>query len=166
MNARRQALVDSIRALVDLASDQLPREVQGESDAVLPELVCAGLLAREIEIAGSVLDLEHRPADSSQAILIRSLFDHATTLAWIAAEDSADRVRRFQKTDAISRLKIEEDAEVLGETVLTPEVKCDLEAQVRSLPSGMPDLKQRAEKAINFGEAGFPAWVIRRPRLT
>jgi len=158
MNSRRQRTTNSIQALVDVASAQLPREIVGETDAVLPELVCSGLLSRQIELAESVMDLGQRPTDSSKAILIRSLFDHAVTMVWIAAEDSADRVRRFQKTDAIRRLEIEKDAQRLGESFLSPEVKQDLEAQVETLPSGMPDLKQRADQADGY-------WVGKIPGL-
>lgn len=158
MNSRRQRSVNSIRALLDIASAQLPREIVGEIDAELPELVCSGLLARQIELAESVLDLERRPTDSSKAILIRSMFDHAVTMAWIAADDSSDRIQRFRKTDAKRRLDIEKDAQKFGESILSPKIHRDLEAQVSSLPSEMPNLKQRAENADEF-------WIGKIPGL-
>ena len=107
MNSRRQRTTNSIQALVDVASAQLPREIVGETDAVLPELVCSGLLSRQIELAESVMDLGQRPTDSSKAILIRSLFDHAVTMVWIAGKtppiESGAFRRPMRSVDSKSR---------------------------------------------------------------
>ena len=97
--------------------------------------------------------------DATHCTAVRFTIRNLETCGYsIAAEDSADRVRRFQKTDAIRRLEIEKDAQRLGESFLSPEVKQDLEAQVETLPSGMPDLKQRADQADGY-------WVGKIPGL-
>ena len=79
--------------------------------------------------------------------LSRALFEHAVTFAWLAAGTGAERQRQFAKSDAVARLRIDNDCRALGHPVLTPEMRAWHEATRDSLEREMPSLVKRAEQA-------------------
>lgn len=126
------------------------------SDGDLTEFTCAGLLARQLEQVGSALDLAPRAGASSASILVRSQFDHAVTLAWIAAEDSINRVNEFRKQDARAQLAIENELNAIGESIMDQATREDLERRLEILPAFMPSLEARARLADNHWAGKIP----------
>lgn len=136
------------RKLVDLAQGYLPQELDVQGLLGVPELLAAGLIARQCETVESILDLGSRPSATSASILVRSQFDHAVTLAWLAADTSDERLIQFQRADAKARLAIERETAELGVHVMDEATKADMERQVRELPDvPVPPLEQRADLA-------------------
>lgn len=154
---RREASRERSQRLVDLALGHFPQELEVRGLIGVPELLAAGLILRQCEIAESVLALDSRPSATSASVLVRSQFDHAVTLAWLTADSSDERLIQFQRDDAKARLAIERETSELGVHVMDEATKADLERQVRELPDvRMPPLDQRASLADDHWSGLIP----------
>jgi hypothetical protein len=133
--------------LIAMVRGHLPIDVRVSGPADAWQLVGPALLARQV---GSLEALfAQRPLDrqADGFVLLRTLYEHAVTFAWFAADPGADRHSRFLKSDAVARLEADEDIARLGISMLTTEERAKFEAQRDGLPKQMPDLSQRAEAA-------------------
>ena len=56
-----------------------------------------------------------RPLDREvdALILLRALFDHAVTFAWLAGDPGKNRHQRFLKSDLCDRLRIDDDCRTI-----------------------------------------------------
>jgi len=134
-----------------------PQELEVRGLSGVPELLAAGLILRQCEIVESVLDLGSRPSATSASILVRSQFDHAVTLAWLAADPSDERLMHFQRDDAKARLAIEQKTSELGVHMMDEATKSDLERQMRELPDvQVPPLERRAVLADDHWSGLIP----------
>jgi hypothetical protein len=144
---REQLAEERGRRLIDLVRPQLPLEVQLTGPADAWPLVGPGLLARQVGSLEALLRLRALDRQADAFILLRSLYEHAVTFAWIAADPGAERHRRFLKSDAAARLAADDGARKVGVPLLEAEIRAKYERQLRELPKQMPDLLQRAEAA-------------------
>jgi hypothetical protein len=135
------------RELIDLVRPHLPIEVAVHGSADAWQLVGPGLIARQVGSLEALMALRPMDRQADAFVLLRTLYEHAVTFAWIAADPGIDRHRRFLKSDAASRIAADDDARKVGVPLLEPEGREEFEDQLRDLPKAMPDLLQRAEAA-------------------
>lgn len=141
-----------------LVDAHLPLEVGPLGLAELWQLVGPALLARQADSLAALLDLRRQRGEADPIVALRTLYEHAVTFAWLAAEPGEERLGRFVKSDAASRLAMDDDARKVGVPILDPDQHARFERQVAELPKAMPDLLQRAEGADRH-------WADRIPGL-
>lgn len=130
------------RDLIELLSPHLPLEVsrvEGPADALA--LVGPCLLARQVGALEAVFALRPLDREADALILLRSLYEHAVTFAWLAIEPGAERQGEFRKSDLISRLELDKDMREIGEPALSDEVRQRYERERDALPEKMPKLE-------------------------
>jgi hypothetical protein len=141
------------RGLIELAAGQFPITTLDNEAANAWELVGPALISRQISSVEAIFELRVWGREADPTTLCRSLYDYATTFAWIAADPGPIRHQRFLKHDLLRRLEADADCRKLtigGEplTILTDEQRADFERQLAELPDGtkrMPDLVDLAE---------------------
>jgi hypothetical protein len=79
-------------------------------------------------------------------VLLRRLYEHAVTFAWIAI-DPANNVRAWLAKDYSYRLKANRELTTLGHKGLTPATEAKYDAYVKATPKLMPDVLARAHAA-------------------
>jgi hypothetical protein len=149
---------DETRALqlIDLVYPHLPVELAtGSVDDSWP-LTGHALLARLTGTLEAILQLRPLGRVADAIILARSLLDHAVTFAWLAAEPGPERQRRFARSDAVQRLKLDNDCRALGVPILEPEMRAWHEANRAKLPRNMPNLAERAKQADEYWTGKVP----------
>lgn len=132
--------------LASLGRPHFPITIETESVDESWSLSGPALIARLTGTVEAIVQLRELGRIADEMILARSLFDYATTFAWLAADTGPDRQRRFARSDACARLKMDDDCRKLGEPVLTPEMRAWEEANRDGLEKNMPDLAQRSEQ--------------------
>jgi len=119
--------------------------VHGPPDAWL--LVGPALIARATGTLEAILALLPLEREADANTLLRSLFEHVATFAWLAAEPGEERMRRWLKSDAKARLRMDDDCREVGVPILAPPKRAEFERTVENLPREMPDLLSRAKAA-------------------
>jgi Family of unknown function (DUF5677) len=146
------------RALVELVRSHFPAEapVSWPSNWLL---VGPGLIARATESLEAILALAPLHRDADAAILLRSLYEHVTTFAWLSANPCEERMREWDKSDVIALLRMDVDCQIVGEQFLSEEDRSKFE-QVLAKASGssMPSLLDRAT-AADAHWSGKIAWL-------
>ena len=86
------------RNLIALVEPHLPVEVGpvGPADAWQP--VGPSLISRQGGSLTSLLALRSLGGEADPLVLLRTLYEHAATFAWLAADPGEDRHRRFLKS--------------------------------------------------------------------
>jgi len=144
--------------LISLVEAHLPLEtnVRGPADAwQLDGPALLSLQAGTLRALGALRALDQ---EADAFVLLRTLYEHAVTFAWLAAEPGEDRHQRFLKSDAEARLAMDDDGRKVGVELLDEAQRREFESQVATLSKAMPDLRQRAEAADEH-------WVDRIPGL-
>lgn len=131
-------------ALAALVHPYFPMSVEAGSVDESWLLSGPALIARLTGTLEAIVQLRPLGRIADEIILSRSLFDHAATFAWLAADSGPDRQRRFARSDACARLKMDDDCQKLGVSLLTPELRAWEEANRDGLEKNMPDLAQRS----------------------
>lgn len=72
--------------LIGLVSAKLPRESEVTGDADAWPMIAAALTSRITGTMRSILRLLPDGVETDAGILLRTLYDHAVTLAWLAAD--------------------------------------------------------------------------------
>ncbi len=121
------------RLLVGIAARNLPRDFVVTSDADAWPLIGSSLLSRMTTTLGSILDLQSREQAVDAGILLRSLYEHAVHLAWLAVDPSAARIEGWRKDDLIRRLKADADVRGRGIALFTDDVRTQLQASVDAM---------------------------------
>ena len=134
------------RKLIALVDEHLPLEVGPLALADLWQLVGPALIVRQADSLEALLDLRGR-SEADAFVVLRSLYDHAVSFAWLAAAPGEERLGRFVRSDALSRLAMDDDAREVEVEVLESAARARFEAQAAELPRSMPTLLQRAEGA-------------------
>jgi hypothetical protein len=145
------------RELIDLAAGHFPQEfrVTGNADAF--PLIGAGLVSRMTGTMRAILALLPEGRETDAATLLRSLYEHAVHLAWLAADPSAERIQEWKKDDLESRLKADADLRERGQPILTDEEHEALERQVAGLlGNGLVPLTNLAVAADKRWEGTLP----------
>ncbi|HVY77354.1 MAG TPA: DUF5677 domain-containing protein [Solirubrobacterales bacterium] len=146
------------RSLIGLVEPHLPLEVLPTGPADAWQLTGPALVSRQVGSLTALLSLRPLGGEADPLVLLRTLYEHAVTFAWLAADPGEDRHRRFLKSDAVSRLSMDDDARRVGVQLLDEHQRAGFERQAAELPKEMPDLLQRAEAADRH-------WVGRIPAL-
>jgi hypothetical protein len=116
------------------------------------EILAPALLARMTASVEAIVQLRPLGRTADEIVLGRSLYDHATTFAWLAA-DPAGRLDRFLHTDAVERLKLGNHSEELGIQMLEAETRKHFESVRDAGAESMPSLLVRAQEAdTDWGE--------------
>jgi hypothetical protein len=143
-------LVTRATRLTALVRSHLPIRVP--SAASEWEILAPALLARMTASVEAIVQLRPLGRTADEIVLGRSLYDHATTFAWLAA-DPAGRPDRFLHTDAVERLKLGNHTEELGIQMLEAETREHFESVRDAGAEEMPSLLQRARDAdADWGE--------------
>lgn len=146
------------RNLIALVEAHLPVEVGPVGPANAWQLVGPSLIARQVGSLTALLALRSFGGEADPLVLLRTLYEHAVTFAWLAADPGEDRHQRFLKSDAVFRLGMDDDARKVGVELLDDLQRAEFRRQVEELPKEMPDLLRRAEAADGH-------WVGRIPAL-
>jgi Family of unknown function (DUF5677) len=141
--------------MIEMVRAKLPLTARVASSADAWQLVGPALIARQTGALEAIFTLRPLGRDADATVLLRSLYDHAVTFAWLAANPGQERHRRFLKSDLQRRIDIAKDCRKLKHKGVQVEVATDVEQeeferQLAELPEGtkaMPDLIDRAEKA-------------------
>lgn len=146
------------RALIELVRPHLPITLPPLNIAKSWALVGPGLIARMVGTLEAVFAL--RPLDrvADPMILGRSLYDHAVTFAWLAADPGEERLERFQKADLCRRLQVDDDCrkltyEGIAIEIMPPEARANFERQLAELRQvkNLPDLADWLRARIGTG---------------
>lgn len=135
-SARDRTIQARGEELLDLAAQHFPQEfgVTGNSNAF--PLIGTALVSRMTGTLRSILALQGEEREADAATLLRSLYEHAVHLGWLAADPSAERIQEWKKDDLESRLKADADLRDRGQPILTDEERSALEQQVAGLHGG------------------------------
>lgn len=134
-------------ALIELVEPSL--EVEG--DAGGPQtawpMVAPALLAHATSnLRSIVFRLRSDGAHNDASRLLRSLYDHIVTFAWLAA-DPPTRLALWRKEDLEERLKIHREFAAAGEQLLPDADRKQMEHDVARLRGKTPDLASKAAMA-------------------
>ncbi len=147
------------RDLIELLDPHLPLEVRVEGPADAWALVGPCLLARQVGALEAMFALRPLDREADALILLRSLYEHAVTFAWLAIEPGAERQRKFLKSDLISRLELDKDMQAIGQPPLSDEVRRRFERERDGLPEKMPKLHELAEVVDGHWGPILPGWA-------
>ncbi len=86
-----------------------------------------------------------READAD--VILRTLYEHVTTFAWLAAEPNEERMQLWLKADSKQRLKADDDCAKVGYPMLEPGLRGELEHNVATIQGSAPNLPDRAAAA-------------------
>jgi hypothetical protein len=135
------------RALTALVRPYLPLDVLVRGPADAWPLVGPALIARATGSLEAILALVPLRREADADTLLRSLYEHVTTFAWLAAEPGEERMRRWLKSDCEARLRTDDDCRKVGVKTLDDDRRKELEDTVAALPQGMPVVLDRAQAA-------------------
>jgi hypothetical protein len=148
--------------LTALVRPYLPVDVLVHGPAGAWPLVGPALIARATGSLEAILALVPLRREADAGTLLRSLYEHVTTFAWLAAERGEERMRRWLKSDCEARLRTDDDCRKVGVKILDDDRREEFEETVAALPNGMPALLDRSEAADATGSAGSPASATQR----
>ncbi len=146
--------------LVGLVLPHLPAEVEARTHRDAWHWVAPALVARAAGSLEAIMALRPLGREADPIILLRSLYEHVTTFAWLAAEPDADRMGRWLKSDRAMRIKIDDDCRRLNLPLLDDETRADFERIIASIPNAMPDLLLRAEAADAHWVGQLPGFAV------
>jgi Family of unknown function (DUF5677) len=137
-------------ALVELVEGRL--EVEGDStgpNTAWP-MVGAGLLVHSTSCLTSIVfRLRPDSAHNDASRLLRSLYDHVVTFAWLATDPPA-HLAIWRKDDLEQRLKIHREFAAAGEQLLTDADREQMERNVGRIEGSAPDLASKASMADKY----------------
>lgn len=156
MRERDAAIHARGQELVALATPHFPQEfdVTGDTDAW--PLIGTGMVSRMIGTMKAILAQHHAELEADAGAAVRSLFEQAVYLAWLAADPSVERIQAWKKADLKSRLTADDDARAHGNRLFTGEQRTDVEAQVAKLAGSRLVLASVAEEADRHWAGKLP----------
>ncbi len=148
-NAFRQKRVDVIGraadALIDLVRPEFPKILSRSAPAY--RLAQLALVAKTTTLMEDVVHALESGRTSNLRMLIRSLAEHATILAWIATDPEPNHAL-WKSEDAGERIKAHNEwNRDLGVDALAPHLLAEFEALAAEEHPGPTDLAARARKA-------------------
>jgi hypothetical protein len=148
MRRRRGESLDGARcrasALVALARLAAPRVVPSNRNLDEWLVFVPATVLRCAYLVESILALEERHLDAG--ILLRSLFEHIVTFAWLAIDPSG-RMPRIVAADYKSRMKMHEHFERVGRPGMLPEhVVQEMSAYVLAVEAGLAGNSPASDK--------------------
>lgn len=144
-------------ALAGLVESRLPADVSAPTAAQAWPLVAPALLAHATRTMRSIILLDGAGAHNDAFRLLRSLYDHVLTLAWLAADPAPPRrLEQWRLEDLDNRLKADRDAAAAGESLLDAPTRTQWEAEVKAASAKAPDLASKAVAADKYWTARLP----------
>jgi hypothetical protein len=134
-------------ALINLVEGRL--EVEGDvhgPDTAWPLVGPALLTHATSSLRSIVFRLRPDEAHNDSSRLLRSLYDHVVTFAWLAADPPA-RLALWRKEDLKERLKIHGEFAAVGEQLLSDADREQMERDVARIEGTAPDLASKAAMA-------------------
>lgn len=150
--------------LASLLERRLPLRVEsagGEDDW---NVVGPALLAASVRHLRAIQHLQHNfPSGVVGWQLVRSMYEYATTYAWIAG-DPQERGRLWLKADYQQRMKLADDLAAFGDSLLTDAQRerigayvAEVAASMSSVPDRATDVDDRWGNALQEIDAHLPA---------
>jgi hypothetical protein len=116
-------------------------------------VVSSALVTRMTASVEAILHLRTLKRTADEVVLGRSIYDHATTFAWLSADTESERLDQFLLSDAVERLKFGNECEALGINMLDRDTREHFEEIRNTQEKRMPPLEQRARQAdTDWGE--------------
>jgi hypothetical protein len=144
-------------ALAVLVESRLPVDVNAPGAAQAWPLVGPGLLAHATHTLRSIIMLERATAYNDAFRLLRSLYDHVLTLAWLAGDPAPPaRLEEWRLEDLENRLKADREASAAGEPLLEASIRTQWEAELAAASSRAPDLASKAFAADRYWQPQLP----------
>jgi hypothetical protein len=140
------------RALIELVRPRLPLDVVVHGPVDAWPLVGPALIARATGTLEAILALLPLDREADAGALLRSLYEHVATFAWLAVDPGEERMSRWLKSDCKSRLQADDDCRKVGVELLAHEKRREFENTVAILPKEMPGLLGRAVAADEHWE--------------
>jgi hypothetical protein len=134
-------------ALIDLAEGRL--EVEGHAlgpETAWPMVGPALLVHATSSLRSIVFRLRPDGAHNDSSRLLRSLYDHVVTFAWLAADPPA-RLALWRKEDLKERLKIHREFADAGVQLLPDADREQMERDVARIDGNAPNLADKAAMA-------------------
>lgn len=134
-------------ALIELVEGRL--EVEGDATGprtAWPMVGPALLTHATSSLRSIVFRLRPEGAHNDASRLLRSLYDHVVTFAWLAA-DPPSRLALWRKEDLEERLKIHREFAAAGEQLLPDAEREQMERDVARVEGKAPDLASKAAMA-------------------
>lgn len=147
-DAAPDALALRAAALAQAVEQQLPLEADSSGPADAWPLVGPALLAHATSNLKSIFVLRSHEAHNDSSRLLRSLYDHVVTFAWLAVDPPA-RLGPWRKADLQERLKMDRDFTDACEELLTDAGRAQMKSDVESIDAHAPDLASKAMNADN-----------------
>jgi hypothetical protein len=137
---RATALLDSVEGRLEVEGDA------GGPQTAWPMVGPALLTHATSNLRSIVFRLRPDGAHNDASRLLRSLYDHVVTFAWLAA-DPLPRLALWRKEDLKERLKIHREFETVGEQLLSDADREQMERDVARIEGNAPDLASKAAMA-------------------
>jgi hypothetical protein len=150
------------RALTALVRPYLPVDVLVDGPADAWPLVGPALIARATGSLEAILALVPLGREADADTLLRSLYEHVTTFAWLAGEPGEERMRRWLKSDCEARLRADEDCRKVGVKILDDDRRKEFEETAAARPKACPPCSTAPRPLTPTGSAGSPASGIQR----
>jgi len=134
-------------ALIDLVEGGL--EVEGDAggpQTAWPMVGRALLVHATSSLRSIVFRLRPDDAHNDASRLLRSLYDHVVTFAWLGA-DPPPRLALWRKEDLEERLKIHREFAAAGEQLIPDADREQMERDIAHLEGKAPDLASKAAMA-------------------
>lgn len=148
-------LANRATALGQLVEDRLPLERDSNGPETAWPLVGPALLAQATGSLNSIFLLRPHGAHNDASRLLRSLYDHVVTFAWLAV-DPPGRLGPWRKADLLERLKMAREFDAVGVELMPAAVREQMEHDVKHIEGSVPGLADMARDADEH-------WL---PRLT
>lgn len=111
----------------------------------------AGLTSRIVGTADAATLLSELDRRADLAILVRSLYEHVLTLAWLTGDksDTYARMLLLQRADDETALKVDRETVTIlhGYPLMAPELRRQIESDLAATKGG-PQLPNLAERAV------------------
>lgn len=157
MSARDHAIQARGKELLDVAARHFPQEFSVTRDGDAFPLIGTALVSRMTGTLRSILALQGEGREADAATLLRSLYEHAVHLGWLAADPTAERIQEWKRDDLESRLKADADMRERGEPLLTDQERSALKQQIAGLHgNGLVPLTNLAVAADKRWEGTLP----------
>lgn len=134
----------------------MPFEADGTDIAGAWPLAGTALLTHATQTLRSIMLLAPAGAHNDASRLLRSLYDHVVTFAWLA-ENPRDRLGPWRLEDLAERLKADREATAAEEPLLEAAAREQMQAEVDAATASTPDLASKAFAADRYWSARIPA---------
>lgn len=156
MRERDAAIHARGQELVALATLHFPQEFEVTGDTDAWPLIGTGMVSRMVGTMKAILAQHPAELEADAGAAVRSLFEQAVYLAWLAADPSVERIQAWKKADLKSRLAADKDARAHGTELYSDEQRADVEAQVARLSGNRLALASVAEEADSYWAGKLP----------